>query len=454
MTDAIRIENLSKRYRIGQKEKRPETLAGALASWLRAPIDNYRHLRSLSHFSANGNEPDVIWALRDVSFNVVEGEVVGIIGRNGAGKSTLLKILSRITPPTTGRIVLNGRVASLLEVGTGFHPDLPGRENIYLNGTILGMPKAEIDRKFDEIVAFSGVEKFIDTPIKRYSSGMKVRLAFAVAAHLEPEILLIDEVLAVGDAEFQKKCLGKMEDVARQGRTVLFVSHNMGAINALCKRTAFIKDGWLQALGPTAEVVGTYMAEWLQQDAVTNLDSLRDPEMGHLARFTEINLLSRAGSQIYFGEDIEIACTVRGQERVRNLSLGISLFNMNGVCIGTYFTRETFTLRPDETRHLRLRVSNLKLAPGNYYAALSLGQGGGHTGRRHDLDVIEGAPSFEVLQIPGENGGENIVRWHPNWGNIVLTDTELFINEAPDRPAPTSEGVTAAIIANQGVTSA
>ncbi|MCB0164566.1 MAG: ABC transporter ATP-binding protein [Anaerolineae bacterium] len=258
---AIKVENLSKRYRIGLKEELPETFLGAMTGWLRSPLANLRDLRKLSHFSDNGHTPDdVIYALKDVSFEVKHGEVVGIIGRNGAGKSTLLKILSRITEPSSGRAVINGRVASLLEVGTGFHPELTGRENVYLNGTILGMTKAEVERKFDEIVDFSGVEKFIDTPVKRYSSGMKVRLAFAVAAHLEPEILVIDEVLAVGDADFQKKCLGKMGEVASEGRTVLFVSHNMAAVSRLCKRTILLADGTVLADGESDQIVGQYLA--------------------------------------------------------------------------------------------------------------------------------------------------------------------------------------------------
>ncbi len=202
----------------------------------------------------------MIWALRDVSFDVRDGEVLGIIGANGAGKSTLLKILSGITEPSSGRAVIHGRVASLLEVGTGFHSELTGRENIYLNGTILGMKKVEIDRKFDEIVAFSGVERFIDTPVKRYSSGMKVRLGFAVAAHLDPEILLIDEVLAVGDASFQRKCIGKMGEVARGGRTVLFVSHNMAAVSILCNRAILLRDGMVAQVGEASDVVSDYLA--------------------------------------------------------------------------------------------------------------------------------------------------------------------------------------------------
>ncbi len=257
---AIKVQNLSKRYRIGLKEEMPDTLVGAMTAWLKSPIANFRQLRKLSHFSDNGHDPDdIIWALKDVSFKVKQGEVVGIIGRNGAGKSTLLKILSRIPEPTSGRAIINGRVSSLLEVGTGFHPELTGRENVYLNGTVLGMSKIEIDRKFDEIVDFSGVEKFIDTPVKRYSSGMQVRLAFAVAAHLEPEILLVDEVLAVGDAGFQRKCLGKMGEVAKEGRTVLFVSHNMTAVQTLCSRAIRIDEGHLMENGEVNQVVATYL---------------------------------------------------------------------------------------------------------------------------------------------------------------------------------------------------
>ena len=255
---AIKVENISKRYRIGLKEELHDTFFGALASWVKYPLSNFRRVQKLSKFSGDGESEDIIWALKDISFEVKHGEVLGIIGKNGAGKSTLLKILCRITEPTSGNASIHGRVASLLEVGTGFHPELTGRENVFLNGTILGMKKAEIDRKFDEIVDFSGVEKFIDTPVKRYSSGMRVRLAFAVAAYLEPEILLIDEVLAVGDVEFQKKCLGKMKDVAGEGRTVLFVSHNMGAISMLCEKTMLFSEGKLEYNGPTEKTIGKY----------------------------------------------------------------------------------------------------------------------------------------------------------------------------------------------------
>jgi lipopolysaccharide transport system ATP-binding protein len=257
-TVAVRVEGLSKEFRIGAKQEAYQTLRDTLADAATLP---FRRLGRLWRRQAQrGAAVDaMIWALRDVSFTIQRGEVVGIIGRNGAGKSTLLKVLSRITEPTTGYAEVRGRVGSLLEVGTGFHPELTGRENVYLNGAILGMKRAEIERKFDEIVAFAEVEKFIDTPVKRYSSGMYLRLAFAVAAHLEPEILLVDEVLAVGDAQFQKKCLSKMQDVGQEGRTVLFISHNMSAITRLCERTILLDEGRVVADGPSSRVVKTYL---------------------------------------------------------------------------------------------------------------------------------------------------------------------------------------------------
>lgn len=262
---AIKVNNLSKIYRIGREEEQHDNLFTALMALIKSPIRNYRRYRSLYKFNTddlkqNGkNNGDIIWALRDISFNVKRGEVLGIIGRNGAGKSTLLKIMSRITPPTSGMAMLKGRISSLLEVGTGFHPELTGRENIYLNGTILGMKRNEIKQKFDEIVDFSGIGKFLDTPVKRYSSGMRVRLAFSVAAHLEPEILIVDEVLAVGDAEFQKKCIKKMESVGKGGRTVVFVSHSMSAISRLCDRAIVLDNGRVKMDGPTYKAIATYM---------------------------------------------------------------------------------------------------------------------------------------------------------------------------------------------------
>src|SRR5213594_3482227 len=254
---AIRCQGLGKQYRLGPRQ-RYRALRDTLPALALAP---FRGLRSAIGFGRPTAQGATLWALRDVSFEVSAGEIVGIIGANGAGKSTLLKILSRITGPTEGQAEIHGRVGSLLEVGTGFHPELTGRENVYLNGAILGMRKAEIEAKFEEIVAFAEVERFVDTPVKHYSSGMYVRLAFGVAAHLEPEILLVDEVLAVGDADFQKKCLGKMGDVAAQGRTVLFVSHNMSAIEQLCPRALLFRHGHLVEQAATTEVLKHYLSD-------------------------------------------------------------------------------------------------------------------------------------------------------------------------------------------------
>ena len=263
-TIAINIDNISKCYRLGVKDEIADTFGATLINFLKSPLKNYRKYRSLYKFDDvdpdNEHESsDILWALKNVSFDVKKGESVGIIGRNGSGKSTLLKVIAKITTPTKGYAQVNGRISSLLEVGTGFHPELTGKENIYLNGTILGMRKKEIDAKLEEIIAFSGVEKFIETPVKRYSSGMRVRLAFSVAAHLEPEILLVDEVLAVGDAEFQKKCLGKMGEVTAQGRTVLFVSHQLAAVEQLCDRVIWLNEGSVISSGPSTEIISKYL---------------------------------------------------------------------------------------------------------------------------------------------------------------------------------------------------
>ena len=262
---AIRADNLSKLYRIGHIQPRYATLRDTV-------VEAFKGIYAPSR--KKSKEQDSIWALKDVSFEIKFGEVVGIVGRNGAGKSTLLKVLSRITEPTSGEALINGRVGSLLEVGTGFHPELTGRENIFLNGAILGMSRKEIDRKFDEMVAFAEIEKFLDTPVKHYSSGMYVRLAFAVAAHLEPEILLVDEVLAVGDATFQKKCLGKMDDVAKTGRTILFVSHNMRAIQQLCPRSIWISNGQIAADDLSSRVVSAYLTQTASSDSHTEIATI------------------------------------------------------------------------------------------------------------------------------------------------------------------------------------
>ncbi|NOZ71212.1 MAG: ABC transporter ATP-binding protein [Chloroflexi bacterium] len=375
---AVQVEGLGKRYRIGVQEEKYDTLGAQMLAWLRSPLTNYQRLRSLSRFSGNGQAEDVIWALKDISFTVKEGEALGVIGRNGAGKSTLLKVLSRITPPTSGRVLLSGRVASLLEVGTGFHPELTGRENVYLNGSVLGMTKAEIDRKFDEIVAFSGVEKFIDTPVKRYSSGMRVRLAFSVAAHLEPEILLIDEVLAVGDAEFQRKCLGKMQDAAGAGRTVIFVSHNMPAVTRLCQRALLLEGGRLVSEGPAEQVVAEYLVDATQMEPAKTWTLAEAPGTDEL-RLISVSLLNEQNRSV----------SVVSVEEELHLRIGY-LVNQPGLtfrCAARFYTQGVCafaTVEPSETVRERAGdyYSVVKIPPhllneGEYVVGVSIFSSGG-----------------------------------------------------------------------------
>ncbi len=326
---AIIVESLGKQYHIGLKEERHDTLLKSAGAWLASPLRNFQQLRRLSAVDAAEAE-DVIWALRDVSFTINQGEVVGIIGRNGAGKSTLLKILSRITPPAEGRVILNGRVTSLLEVGTGFHPELTGRENVYLNGTILGMRKGEVDRLFDEIVDFAEVEKFIDTPVKRYSSGMRLRLAFAVSAHLQYDILMVDEVLAVGDAAFQEKCLNKMEGVVQVGRTVLLVSHNMQVIQRLCHRALLLQKGRLVADGPPSAIVGRYLGDAL---AATALEPVELEQKIRMNRLTVSQNDAPAGEFLDSDQPFEVNVHYDVLEPMRNLLLGFNVVAGDGIAL-------------------------------------------------------------------------------------------------------------------------
>ena len=327
----IEVKNLSKLYHLGVKERTNLTFREAIMDAFTAPVRNFRNLRRLTRIEDDC--PDTIWALKDVSFDILPGEVVGIIGRNGAGKSTLLKILSRITEPTSGEIKLHGRVASLLEVGTGFHPELTGRENIYLNGTILGMRKAEIDRKFDAIVDFSEIEKFLDTPVKRYSSGMYVRLAFAVAAHLEPEILLVDEVLAVGDSEFQKKCLGKMGEVAEAGRTVLFVSHNLAAVKRICKTGIYLESGRMALRDTTENVLESYqLSQETRQTAGDHVVSLEMVKPGEV-KFLKWELIGSTTGLPYTchsRDQCTFLFTLFSRIHVPDAFIGFALWNSSG----------------------------------------------------------------------------------------------------------------------------
>lgn len=337
---AIKVDNVGKLYRIGENENMHDSLGGLITNFIKSPLKNYRKYRSLYKFDDIGNSDggtdaqDILWALKDISFEVKAGEVLGIIGTNGAGKSTLLKILSRITAPTRGRIEIRGRVSSLLEVGTGFHQELTGRENVYLNGSVLGMRKKEIDRKFDEIVEFSGVEKFLDTPVKRYSSGMRVRLAFAVAAHLDPEILIIDEVLAVGDAAFQRKCINKMQDVGEAGRTVLFVSHNMPAVTRMCQRVILLNDGSIMIDGSAYEVVSAYLRHGENTSACREWADIDQAPGGDIARLTAIRIHREDGKitdsiDIRHPVGLEVEFEVRKSGYVLQPHFG--LFNEEGL---------------------------------------------------------------------------------------------------------------------------
>jgi lipopolysaccharide transport system ATP-binding protein len=395
MTDTvIRAENLGKRYRIGERE-RYLALREVLARAVSAPVRIFRPRKA----SLPNGDATHIWALKDVSFEVRQGEMLGIIGRNGVGKTTLLKILARVTRPTEGHARLKGRVGSLLEVGTGFHPELTGRENVYLSGAILGMTKAEIQRNFDEIIAFSEVEKFIDTPLKHYSSGMQMRLAFAVAAHLEPEILLVDEVLAVGDLEFQRKCLGKMGDVARAGRTVLFVSHNMGAIARLCPRTIWLDAGRIVGDAPSSGVLAEYQSKHLKWSA-----SWTRPPHANLdgeVCFLEVTVVSMDGTPCVSFTGNEQA-TIRVRYKVAQplpaLQIGARICSHDGTVILT-------TADVDGTGYSGLprdpgvytgvfRLTKGLLPPGSYSVYLAANVPG-----RQAYEVIDQTVSFEISNV-------------------------------------------------------
>jgi len=414
MTDAvIRVEGIGKRYRVGQRQ-------------------SYRALRDVlaGAFRRNGKRApaDFIWAVRDVSFEVKQGEVVGLIGRNGAGKSTLLKLLARITRPTVGHAELHGRIGSLLEVGTGFHPELTGRENIFLSGAILGMSQAEIRRKFDEIVAFSEVERFIDTPLKHYSSGMGMRLAFAVAAHLEPEILLVDEVLSVGDAAFQKKCLGKMQDVSRGGRTIIFVSHNITAINALCSRCITLDRGAVEFDGSATEATARYSAQFL--DIFDGSDLSTRPRKGNgKAIFTSVCVrpLDSAGHPLDMavpGCDLAVTIELKCESDFAPANLAIIFYDSTGYRVidaNTAQKGEFVSLQAGQTARAAFLLREVLLRPGKYLVGLWLGRP-----FMEIIDDIEYATSLDFIE------GEESRRHTEMFPGIYLCQFEqnVFINQA------------------------
>jgi len=352
----IKVENLSKLYRIGIKEEMRENLFYSVFDFLKAPLKNLRYYKSLYSFNdfdfgQNGIldnfPPDVICAVNNLSFNVKRGEILGIIGSNGAGKSTLLKILSRITFPTKGRIELKGKISSLLEVGTGFHPELTGRENIYLNGTILGMRKKEIDLKFDDIVSFSGVEKFLDTPVKRYSSGMKVRLAFSVAAHLDPEILIIDEVLAVGDSEFQNKCIGRMSEVATGGKTVIFVSHDMRAVSKLCTRVLHLENGTIKNSGDPLEIIQNYLSSKTTSFSTwSNSTNEGNDRAIKLIRASILSNDSKPIQMVTYASSFKVGITYEVKSLIKNCAIFLRLSDQMGNDIWTSWDLDSV---PDDT---------------------------------------------------------------------------------------------------------
>lgn len=366
----IEINNISKKYKIGTKEPY-YSLRDSLAHLVKAPLKTLKREKLLIEEEAENS----FWAIKDVSFKVMPGEVIGIIGRNGAGKSTLLKILSQITPPTKGEIILRGRVASLLEVGTGFHPELTGKENIYLNGALLGMKRAEIKKKFDEIVEFAEISKFLDTPVKHYSSGMYTRLAFAVAAHLEPEILMVDEVLAVGDTAFQQKCLGKMSEVSKQGRTVIFVSHNMGAIKNLCSRCLFLDQGKLTLDGKTSSVISRYL-ENCGDNQTINLQNRTDRQGDGALRFTSFHceLNGSLSNSLISGESVSFILGYQNSSNgsLKNVRVSLGIDNELGerICaLSTDYTGQNFSALAKKGL-IGINILKLPLNAGRYTVTL------------------------------------------------------------------------------------
>ena len=416
----ITVENLSKSYLVGHRSARQghkrymalrDVIADQVRNFARNSVNVVRGRQVVL-----GDEVEEFWALKDVSFEVKRGEGLGIIGRNGAGKSTLLKILSRITEPTEGRVLLRGRVASLLEVGTGFHPELSGRENIYLNGAILGMTRAEIRRKFDEIVAFAEVEKFLDMPVKRYSSGMYVRLAFAVAAHLEPEILVVDEVLAVGDAEFQNKCIGKMNNVATlEGRTVLFVSHNMPVVQHLCQRGILLKNGTIAYDGRPQAAISNHLSEASDTDRV-NLQGWGDRSGSGEARITELELDNGCDSpQIIFGGELRIRMHVHFTMSVNNPLFGLVIHDATGEPISdVQSAHDGLCIGPvsDEVV-VETRFRKLSLYPGRYLLSPWIRD----SACQYFFDFPRMCAAFDIHPAPGEFGD---LRLDQRWGKVFI----------------------------------
>lgn len=419
----IKVDGVGKRYLIGRNPAKRillETLMGGPRRIARAVG------LGASDDGDNGDQesPDkVLWAIRDVSFEVEQGEVFGIVGGNGAGKSTLLKVLARITNPSRGEIMMKGRVGSLLEVGTGFHPELTGRENIYLNGAILGMRAFQVKKQFDEIVDFSGVERFLDTPVKRYSSGMRVRLGFAVAAFLDPEILVIDEVLAVGDAGFQRRCVSRMQDVAHSGRTVLFVSHNMSTVQSLTTRCMLMKSGRPESIGPTREIVEQYLDAY-RETAITDVSDRprADPTHGSKVRFHRIEPKSELAMGFRLNDDVVFEVDVVASETMRGLAFGLTVLDSSGSPVMSTSTPPNVDVEQGQRTTFDVRLSDTRLAPGSYAVAMSIIEGDLASARRtHDL--IRPGPSFGVASVGVD--GEALIGWSRGFGAVHHSRCEL-----------------------------
>jgi lipopolysaccharide transport system ATP-binding protein len=407
MSDAIiTVENLGKCYRLQHQQERQRYVA--LRDVITSKVKGWFGKRKEERGKKNSEED--FWALKDVSFEIKQGEVVGIIGRNGAGKSTLLKILSRITEPTKGRITLRGRVASLLEVGTGFHPELTGRENIFLNGAILGMTRAEVRCKFDEIVAFAEVEKFLDTPVKRYSSGMYVRLAFAVAAHLEPDILIVDEVLAVGDVQFQNKCVGKMQSVGKNGRTVLIVSHQMGILAKLCPRTLLFKTGSVLKDGATSDVVTSYLAQGASEGEWWKRETKPAERTPWIAKM-QSQCDGRFSREFGFHQSVTLVIEIQDCRECQEVQLCVTVQDQQNNYVSTVVA-PLKTFEPQgNTRMARLKLPRGILAPNCYSFRVALVEG-----RDRGLDIVDSACQFRVI----DTGTEMAAYEGLNYGSVIL----------------------------------
>jgi len=422
---SIEVDKISKQYRLGKVGT--GTLKNDLNKlWysIRGLEDPYSKVGQ-SNDRSKKFDSDWVWALQNISFSVNQGEAISIIGKNGAGKSTLLKILSKITAPTSGNVFIKGRVSSLLEVGTGFHQDLTGRENIYMNGAILGMTKAEINKKMDAIIDFSGVEGYIDTPVKRYSSGMIVRLGFAVAANLEPDILIVDEVLAVGDAEFQRKCMGKMNDLSnKDGRTVLFVSHNMGAVKNLTSRCVYLKYGAVHSIGDTGKIIETYLQNE-NKDLVSVIDAPRVNEfLGKKARI--VNILPVFEESLSFFrvfEDLRFIIKVKSESELKDkLRFGCTISTLDGKPVASMITASVISVS-EEILDYQFIVKNLNLFPGSYKMSLSIGYGS-FIESRQELDVVRDVVSFSVENISSND--QAIYNWQPSYGDLLHNDVDVI----------------------------